>query len=228
MKEENYYKATVLDEDGNPVQPPAPTPAERAKGVAQIAAGGAIAAVGVPMLILPGPGAAAIAGGVALASKGHRNLTGREATAVEEKIDEVSEKLGSIAKEQAKNLGTKAVEHGPDLAREAVRKAPEVAKMAVEAAPGVAATVAEKAPIYAKTAAEQAPVIAKAVAENAPVYTAKAIEVAPGLAAKAIETAKIKGPEFLQRTKKSASIASGMGKETAKKAMSAFRDSRKK
>ena len=44
---------------------------------ARVAAGGALAAAGVPMLVLPGPGAVTIAGGAAIASKGHRNFTGR-------------------------------------------------------------------------------------------------------------------------------------------------------
>lgn len=48
----------------------------RAAGVAQMVAGGAIAAVGVPMLILPGPGVAAIAGGATLAANGARKAFG--------------------------------------------------------------------------------------------------------------------------------------------------------
>lgn len=47
-----------------------------AKGVAQMIGGAAIAAAGVPMLILPGPGVAAIAGGAALAAKGARTAFG--------------------------------------------------------------------------------------------------------------------------------------------------------
>lgn len=48
----------------------------KAGAVTQMAAGTAIAAAGVPMLILPGPGIAAIAGGVALASNGARKAFG--------------------------------------------------------------------------------------------------------------------------------------------------------
>ncbi len=48
----------------------------KAGAVTEMAAGTAIAAAGVPMLILPGPGVAAIAGGVALASDGARKAFG--------------------------------------------------------------------------------------------------------------------------------------------------------
>ena len=52
--------------------------ARKAKGMTQMAAGAAVAAAGVPMLILPGPGVAAIAGGVALMGAGYQNMTGKE------------------------------------------------------------------------------------------------------------------------------------------------------
>ena len=52
-------------------------PKHKIKGAAQIAAGTALTAAGVPMLVLPGPGAVAIAGGAALISKGQRNCSGR-------------------------------------------------------------------------------------------------------------------------------------------------------
>lgn len=48
----------------------------KAGAVTQVAAGTTLAAAGVPMLILPGPGIAAIAGGVALASNGARKAFG--------------------------------------------------------------------------------------------------------------------------------------------------------
>ena len=50
----------------------------RLGGVAQLVAGGAIAAVGVPMLILPGPGLLAIGGGLALAAHGAKRAFGRK------------------------------------------------------------------------------------------------------------------------------------------------------
>lgn len=49
----------------------------RLGGIAQVAAGGLIALVGIPMLILPGPGLVAIGGGLALAAKGAKTLLNR-------------------------------------------------------------------------------------------------------------------------------------------------------
>ena len=59
--------------------------AKKAKGIAQVAAGSALTAAGIPMLVLPGPGVAAIVGGAALVSRGNRNYTGRTATPLEER-----------------------------------------------------------------------------------------------------------------------------------------------
>lgn len=55
--------------DDKPTGPGAPGQS-RAVGVAQTAAGAALVAVGIPMLILPGPGLLAIGGGAALAASG--------------------------------------------------------------------------------------------------------------------------------------------------------------
>lgn len=48
----------------------------RAAGVVQMVGGTALAAVGVPMLVLPGPGVAAIAGGATIAANGARKAFG--------------------------------------------------------------------------------------------------------------------------------------------------------
>ena len=48
---------------------------EKAKGISQMIAGIAVAAIGVPLCVLPGPGVAVIACGVALASKGQRTYS---------------------------------------------------------------------------------------------------------------------------------------------------------
>lgn len=61
--------------------------ATKARGAKQLIAGSAIAAIGVPMLILPGPGVAAIAGGVALAAKGYSNMTGKDVIDEETRTD---------------------------------------------------------------------------------------------------------------------------------------------
>lgn len=83
--EPEYVVPEVLpmDDEGNSTH--------KIKGAAQIAAGTALTAAGVPMLVLPGPGAVAIAGGAALISKGQRNCSGRSATPFEEKLDDVAE-----------------------------------------------------------------------------------------------------------------------------------------
>lgn len=105
-----------------------PSAAQKAKGAAQIAAGGALAAVGVPMLILPGPGAAAILGGAALASKGQRNYTGREATPLEEKMDDAAAKAAAAAEEAAKKSARKLADRVAEEAPKALGKAKAAAE----------------------------------------------------------------------------------------------------
>lgn len=127
--------------------------AQKIKGAAQMAGGAALMVAGVPMCVLPGPGVASIAGGAALASKGHRNFTGREATPIEAKLDEAAAKLGAAAKEQASRAARNAVEKAPEVAgnaaRAVARKAPEVAGKTVvatvKAAPKVAGAAAKAA-----------------------------------------------------------------------------------
>lgn len=127
--------------------------AQKIKGAAQMAGGAALMAAGVPMCVLPGPGVASIAGGAALASKGHRNFTGREATPIEAKLDDAAAKLGAAAKEQAAKAARNAVEKAPEVAgnaaRTVARKAPEVAGKTVvatvKAAPKVAGAAAKAA-----------------------------------------------------------------------------------
>lgn len=112
ITEPDYRKAVVVDENGNPVEP---STTQKAKGAAQMVAGTALVGLGVPMLILPGPGAAAVVGGAALASKGHRNLTGRDAIPAEEFIDTAAEQMGAMAKDQARELGEKARQKAPEV-----------------------------------------------------------------------------------------------------------------
>ena len=100
----------VLPLDDESASKTEPSAAQKAKGVAQMAAGAAIGVAGIPLLVLPGPGAVAIVGGAALASKGQRNYSGREASAVEEKIDAAAAKLGEAAKEQAKQTAKAAAQ----------------------------------------------------------------------------------------------------------------------
>lgn len=95
----------------------------KVKSVVQMVAGAAVAAAGVPLCVLPGPGLAVIAGGAALASKGQRAYSGREPTKVERKLDAAAEKLGDAAKKE-----------GAKAAKAVAREAPVVAEKAARAA----------------------------------------------------------------------------------------------
>lgn len=107
-------------------------PLTKAKGVAQMAAGAALTCAGVPMCVLPGPGMAAIAGGMALASKGQRNFSGREATAVERKLDEAAAKAAAVAKREARKAARAAGDAAKRGAKAAARAAANSAKAAWE------------------------------------------------------------------------------------------------
>lgn len=95
------------DDRSKPVEPEVPRGA-KVKGAAQMVAGGVLAAAGVPMCILPGPGVAAIAGGVALISRGQRTFSGRASTKLEERLDQAAHKAGVAAKQQAVKVARKA------------------------------------------------------------------------------------------------------------------------
>lgn len=120
-------------------------PKHKIKGAAQMAAGAALTTAGVPMLVLPGPGAAAIAGGAALISKGQRNYTGRVATPLEEKLDDVAEKAAVAVKNSAKKTAYKTVEAAPKVVKKAIHEVPEVAGAIFETAKPIAANTATKA-----------------------------------------------------------------------------------
>ena len=107
---------------------------QKAKGVAQMAAGSVLTAAGVPLLVLPGPGVAAIAGGGALISKGDRNFTGRKAVPIEEKLDEVAARSAEAAKnaagKTAKNVAAGAAVAVPKAAERVAHGAATVARSA--------------------------------------------------------------------------------------------------
>lgn len=66
--------AHVIDAGGSPENG---QPKSRLGGAARIAAGGVCTLVGVPMLILPGPGLLAIGGGIYLMASGAKRLFGK-------------------------------------------------------------------------------------------------------------------------------------------------------
>ena len=107
---------------------------QKAKGIAQMTAGSVLTAAGVPLLILPGPGVVAIAGGTALISKGDRNFTGRKAVPIEEKLDEAAargaEAARNAAGEAARNIAAGAAVVVPAAAEKVAQGAGAVARSA--------------------------------------------------------------------------------------------------
>lgn len=178
----------MLPLDGE--NPPA-SQSQKIKGAAQMAAGGALAVAGVPLLILPGPGAVFIVGGVALASKGQRNFSGRSASPLESKLDSAAAKMAQVAKDQAKQAAQNAAKEAPRVAKNAAQQIPVVTKKAAEAAPVVAKKIVGNAPVVAKKVADTAPVVAKKVIDSAPVVAEKVAQHAPGAANKVVQGAGI-------------------------------------
>ena len=91
--------------------------AKKAKGIAQVAAGSALAAARIPMLVLPGPGVAAIVGGAALVSRGNRNATlaARQPLwkSASTRRPQAADLAANTAKRTAGKAGEKAKRHRP-------------------------------------------------------------------------------------------------------------------
>lgn len=135
--------------------------AKKAKGIAQVAAGSALTAAGIPMLVLPGPGVAAIVGGAALVSRGNRNYTGRTATPLEERLDEAASKAADLAANAAKRTAGKAGEKAKDAALKTGAIAREATEMAAASAPEVAKGFARGATAAAHVASGAAKSVAR-------------------------------------------------------------------
>lgn len=116
--------------DRRPDGPVASSPAHKVAGAVEMAAGAAIAAAGIPMMVLPGPGAAALLGGAALASKGQRRYSGREASRVEEKLDAASAKAVEVAKVEGARAAKAVVRNAPKVAAATAKVAVGGAKLA--------------------------------------------------------------------------------------------------
>lgn len=69
---DTVVNATIIGEGRSAEKKPS-----RLGGVVQTAVGGAIMLVGVPMLILPGPGLLAIGGGAVVATRGIKKVLGK-------------------------------------------------------------------------------------------------------------------------------------------------------
>lgn len=123
-------------------RPKAPSTVEKVAGGIEMAAGAAIAAAGVPMMVLPGPGAAALLGGAALASKGQRRYSGRDATAIEEKLDRASAGAVEVAKKEGAKAAKAAARNAPKVAaataRVAIKGGTAAAKVAAKGGVAVA------------------------------------------------------------------------------------------
>lgn len=111
---------------------------QKTKGIIEIIAGIIIALIGIPLLVLPGPGIIVIIGGIALALRGQRNLTGRPASNIEVTLEENTQKLAQKAKDQAAQKAQKT-------AQSAAAAVPEVATRTKELAHAVSSTAAQAA-----------------------------------------------------------------------------------
>lgn len=99
-------------------------------------------------------GAAQVAAGAALISKGQRNYSGRAATPFEEKLDDAAEKAAVAVKASAEKTAHKAAEEAPKVAKKVVCEAPLVAGAAARAAKPVVKGVAGAAVQVAKPVAK--------------------------------------------------------------------------
>lgn len=117
-----------------------------AKDAACVVGGAAIAAVGVPMLVLPGPGAAAIAGGAALAGKGVKGLAQRAAAkGTSAPIDVEASTEGPQSQQKASSQPASAQAATPPTADDVKQAAATAGKAALGAAALAAQAIASKA-----------------------------------------------------------------------------------
>lgn len=153
-------EATVID-DANTAGSAASShedgASRKARGAKQMLAGGAVAALGVPMLILPGPGVAAIAGGLALVGRGYHNLTGNEVLSEETRQDHdfiegqeagerFAQRMRDFASDELAPAGAKLAEDIKDAGSAAAHGIKDAAEVAADVAgKGVRAAVGDQA-----------------------------------------------------------------------------------
>lgn len=164
-------------------------PANRVVAVGKIVAGAVVAAAGVPMLVLPGPGLAAIAVGGFAVAKGISELKGEENPviaqieghpeyqAATQKAKDATGAVADAAADAAKQVPGIMVSAGkvmldaaydnlPENARDAVDRTMPKIKGATEAAAATAEAAAPKIKSAAKTAAPVVDAVGEGVMEG--------------------------------------------------------------
>lgn len=101
------------------------SPEGKRKGIKQIAGGAALAAAGIPMLILPGPGAVAIAGGATMIGKGYTNVTGKD---IPPEVKETGEWTVAVGKKAAADLGKVAIKGAATVAATGIVAGQEIGR----------------------------------------------------------------------------------------------------
>lgn len=219
---------------------PSEAQSQKALGAAQMAAGGALALAGLPLLVLPGPGAVFIVGGATLASKGQRNYTGRSASPLESKLDALAAKMSQAAKDQAKQAAKTAAKEAPQVAKNVVDQIPLITKKTLDAAPGITKKVIDQAPKVAEKVVQHAPGAAKKltkgagavanatikatpivvdkIAQTAPKAAEKIASSAPEVAGKVISTAPSVAGTVTKGLFKGAALGAGLVKQLGKSA----------
>lgn len=174
----DFDDATVVDFDGSDAGSSAKS-ANPVAAAAKVAAGATLAAVGVPMLVLPGPGAAAIAVGGLVAAKGYSELTGKEnhvLTQIEEhpeyqaatrKAKEATGAVADAAADAAKQVPAIMTGAGKAMAEAAYDNLPEKVRGAADAAAPTVKKAAEVALPAIKGVADAAAPAIKGVTDAA-------------------------------------------------------------
>lgn len=151
---------------------PKRTAVGQAGSVGKVVAGAALAAIGVPMLVLPGPGIAAIAVGGLIAAKGASELTGKENPVITQIEDHPDYRAAAQKAKNATNTVTGAV---ADAAKEVPGVVAGAGKAVIDA-------VDNNLPDNVRNAVDNAkPVVKNAVDATAPVVQAAGKGINAGL-----------------------------------------------
>ena len=214
-------EATVIDSDGSSKAPDAEQEdlaGRKSRGAKQMLAGGLIATLGVPMLILPGPGVAAIAGGLALAGRGYHNLTGNEVLSEETRQDHdfiegqeagerFAQRMRDFASDELAPAGAKLAEDLKDAGSAAAHGIKDAAEVAADvvgkgARAAVGDEAAQKAAGFASRtigpAVEAAASFGRGVAAGLKPHVAKAAQAGTQAAANATQKLADKASDLMR------------------------------